>query len=395
MQLGGTNSYFGTGSDLMSIYDFETGERRLSVLADTARMAHLCDGLPNIDFIMSAAHPHDVDAYASYLECFRAMVSNTTKPMVMTAAGVEDLEVMWKIAAAFRGGEDELREKPYFIQYGEPVSPLQHAARGARQAALLRRQGHPAHLLAGPHRRRHGADDPGRPHRAGRRRVALRRRPPPAARAGRPAAHRHGPGQARHEHVPGALQLGRVLHDHPRHHRDGQVDGHPQLGLRRHQRLAVRGRQRRHRHHRAHAALHAGRLQPQPRHRLPRLRPHRRRRARRAHRRGHLHEPARARGHRGQRRDARPGRHRGGRPRRRLPPRQSTPRSSCAASSGSPRSSTATRRRTGRPPARSTATDKAHQKLVDIMANHTPEPLGAEQKQTMDELVDAYVAAGK
>ena len=99
MQLGGTNSYFGTGSDLMSIYDFETGERRLSVLADTARMAHLCDGLPNIDFIMSAAHPHDIEAYASYLECFRAMVSNTTKPMVMTAAGVEDLEVMWKIAS--------------------------------------------------------------------------------------------------------------------------------------------------------------------------------------------------------------------------------------------------------------------------------------------------------
>jgi trimethylamine---corrinoid protein Co-methyltransferase len=127
MQLGGYNSYFGTGSDLMSIYDFETGERRLSLLADTARMAHLCDGLPNIDFIMSAAHPHDVPAYASYLECYRQMVTNTTKPMVMTAAGVNDLEVMWKIACAFRGGEEELRSKPYFIQYGEPVSPLQHA----------------------------------------------------------------------------------------------------------------------------------------------------------------------------------------------------------------------------------------------------------------------------
>lgn len=128
MQAGGYNSYFGTGSDLMSIYDFETGERRLSVLADTARMAHLCDGLPNIDFIMSAAHPHDVEAYASYLECFRVMVSNTTKPMVVTAAGVADLEIMWKIACAFRGGAEQLREKPYIIQYGEPVSPLQHSA---------------------------------------------------------------------------------------------------------------------------------------------------------------------------------------------------------------------------------------------------------------------------
>ena len=126
MQLGGFNSYFGTGSDLMNIYDLETGERRLSVLADVGRMARLCDALPNIDFIMSSAYPQDVPACASYLECFRAMVTNTTKPMVMTAAGVDDLEVMWKIACELRGGAEELREKPYFVQYGEPVSPLMH-----------------------------------------------------------------------------------------------------------------------------------------------------------------------------------------------------------------------------------------------------------------------------
>lgn len=127
MELGGFNSYFGTGSDLMSIYDLETGERRLSTLADVGRQAHLCDGLPNIDFIMSSAYPHDIEAYAAYLESFRRMVSNTTKPMVMTAAGADDLEVMWKIACELRGGAEELRAKPYFIQYGEPVSPLKHS----------------------------------------------------------------------------------------------------------------------------------------------------------------------------------------------------------------------------------------------------------------------------
>ncbi len=127
MRLGGYNSYFGTGSDLMNTYDFETGERRPSVLADVGRMAHLCDALPNIDFIMSMAHASDVEAYAAYLEGFRQMVTHTTKPMVMTAAGVEDLEVMWKIACELRGGAEELRARPYFIQYGEPVSPLQHA----------------------------------------------------------------------------------------------------------------------------------------------------------------------------------------------------------------------------------------------------------------------------
>jgi trimethylamine--corrinoid protein Co-methyltransferase len=127
MQLGGYNSYFGTGSDLMSIYDLETGKRRTSTLADVARQAHLCDGLPNIDFIMSSAYPSEIEAYAAYLESFRAMVGNTTKPMVMTAAGPEDLAVMWKIACELRGGAEELRRKPYFIQYGEPVSPLKHS----------------------------------------------------------------------------------------------------------------------------------------------------------------------------------------------------------------------------------------------------------------------------
>jgi trimethylamine--corrinoid protein Co-methyltransferase len=126
MRLGSYRSYFGTGSDLMNTYDLETGERRSSVLADVGRMARLCDALPNIDFVMSSAYPNDVPAEASYLESFRAMVSNTTKPMVMTAAGRDDLEAMWKVACALRSGPNELRARPYFIQYGEPVSPLMH-----------------------------------------------------------------------------------------------------------------------------------------------------------------------------------------------------------------------------------------------------------------------------
>jgi trimethylamine--corrinoid protein Co-methyltransferase len=128
MELGGFNAYFGTGSDLMSTYDLETGGHRRSVLADVARMARLCDGLPNVDFVMSSAYPSDVPAYAAYLESFRAMLMSTTKPLVMTAAGADDLEVMWCIACALRGGAEELRARPYFIQYGEPVSPLTHPA---------------------------------------------------------------------------------------------------------------------------------------------------------------------------------------------------------------------------------------------------------------------------
>ena len=74
MELGGYNSYFGTGSDLMSTYDLETGEHRPSVLEDVRRAARLCDALPNMDFVMSSAHPTDQDPHHSYLLSFVAML---------------------------------------------------------------------------------------------------------------------------------------------------------------------------------------------------------------------------------------------------------------------------------------------------------------------------------
>ena len=144
MSLGGTNSYFGTGSDLISTYDVESGEHRLSTIADVGRAARLCDGLPNIDFVMSFAHPDDVEPHRSYLESFRAMVSNTTKPMVMTSEHAGDLEVMWRVACELRGGADELRARPYFTMYLEPVSPLSHPVESIDKLLFCADRGIPA-----------------------------------------------------------------------------------------------------------------------------------------------------------------------------------------------------------------------------------------------------------
>jgi trimethylamine---corrinoid protein Co-methyltransferase len=127
MSLGGYTAYFGTGSDLMSTWDLETGEHRPSTLSDVSRAARLCDALPNIDFIMSSAYPTDVqNPHRAYLESFRAMVAGSTKPMVMTSEHGRDLEAMWKIACLLRGGAEELRARPYFTMYLEPSSPLEH-----------------------------------------------------------------------------------------------------------------------------------------------------------------------------------------------------------------------------------------------------------------------------
>ena len=144
MSLGRSNSYFGTGSDLMSTYDLETGEHRPSALADVARAARLCDALPNIDFVMSCAHPNDIEPQRSYLESFKAMVANTTKPMVMTSEHAGDLAVMCAIAEALRGGPDELAAKPYFTMYLEPVSPLSHPVESIDKLLFCADHGIPA-----------------------------------------------------------------------------------------------------------------------------------------------------------------------------------------------------------------------------------------------------------
>ena len=144
MELGGYNSYFGTGSDLLFTYDLETGDHRPSVLEDVRRAARLCDALPNIDFIMSSAHPTDQDPHRSYLASFAAMMENSVKPLVMTAENAGDLGTMVSIARALRGGAEELRRKPYFVVYNEPTSPLTHPAESVEKLLLCADTGVPS-----------------------------------------------------------------------------------------------------------------------------------------------------------------------------------------------------------------------------------------------------------
>jgi len=127
MDLGGHRSYYGTGSDLIYSLESETMQRHPCVLEDVARAARVADAMPNLDFIMSFAHPSDIPAPRAYLHSFQAMAGNSVKPIVCTAESRRDLSEIWEIARILRNGEEQLKAKPYSIYYGEPVSPLQHA----------------------------------------------------------------------------------------------------------------------------------------------------------------------------------------------------------------------------------------------------------------------------
>jgi len=150
MSLGGYNAYFGNGSAVTSVYDIDTGEHRPTVLPDGVEAARLCDALPMIDFVMAYAHPGGVDPHIALLESFRAMVANTTKPLVVVAENAADLDVMWRIAGELRGGPAELRAKPYFTLYVEPTSPLRHPVESIAKLMLCADWGIPAVYSTSP-----------------------------------------------------------------------------------------------------------------------------------------------------------------------------------------------------------------------------------------------------
>jgi len=124
MQLADGNSFYGTGSDATFTVDVETGERRRTILRDVANFARLVDGLENISFAMSMANPEDVPVEEIYVHVFAEMVRNTSKPVVFIADSGKDIARIHEIACHVASGEENLRRKPFLLNYSEAISPL-------------------------------------------------------------------------------------------------------------------------------------------------------------------------------------------------------------------------------------------------------------------------------
>ncbi len=124
MPLVDNNPFYGTGSDTTFTMDVETGERRRTALKDTANFAKLVDGLENISFVMSMSNPEDVPIENIYVYAFAEMVKNTNKPICFIADSGKDIAKIHQIACAVTRGEEELRRKPFLLNYSEAISPL-------------------------------------------------------------------------------------------------------------------------------------------------------------------------------------------------------------------------------------------------------------------------------
>ncbi|NQS92453.1 MAG: trimethylamine methyltransferase family protein [Chloroflexi bacterium] len=126
LEVGGYRSYYGTGSDCIYIYDLETGTRRKAVLQDVVNGVRLVESLPHLDFVMSMYLPSDVPEDQYERHQMAIMLRESTKPIIFVGLNAASTVYAIKMASIAAGALENLRERPFIINYINPVSSFQH-----------------------------------------------------------------------------------------------------------------------------------------------------------------------------------------------------------------------------------------------------------------------------
>lgn len=143
IRAGGYNTYFGGGSDCLYILDHHTNERRKPVLDDVVSAARLMDALPEIDFVMSAVLPEDVDQSIYDRYQMEAMLNNTTKPIVFVSPDYEGCVAAIEMCETVSGGADKFRQRPFATCYINVTSGLIANQEALQKCIYLARKGLP------------------------------------------------------------------------------------------------------------------------------------------------------------------------------------------------------------------------------------------------------------
>ena len=143
MHLEGNRVSFCSQVDSFYFFDPFDRVRRPCVRADARFGAVLCDALPNIDMVSFSALYSDVPAEIAYLVGHKDTVMNCTKPIMHGTLDLASLKAMAEMAAVVAGGWDELAQRPYYLHYAEPLSPLTHTDEGVAKLLFCVEHGIP------------------------------------------------------------------------------------------------------------------------------------------------------------------------------------------------------------------------------------------------------------
>jgi trimethylamine--corrinoid protein Co-methyltransferase len=124
MRAGGYRSYFGGGSDCLNVLDHRTGKRRRPTLNDVREASTLLDALPEIDFVMSAFLPDEVDSRIYDRYQMEVMLNNTTKPIVFVTPDFEGCVAAVEMCEIVAGGAEAFQGRPFATCYINVTSGL-------------------------------------------------------------------------------------------------------------------------------------------------------------------------------------------------------------------------------------------------------------------------------
>lgn len=117
MLLENNNVHFGPGFGNDTTIDVLSGETKRTTKQDVANIAKICDGLPNIDFVMNNGIPTDVKENVAELHSFEAMVTYSEKPIVQEVKNVKQAKAVIDMAAAVAGSLEKLQQNPFLVLY--------------------------------------------------------------------------------------------------------------------------------------------------------------------------------------------------------------------------------------------------------------------------------------
>ena len=139
----GYETAFGGGSDCLYVLDHRTGGRRKAVLGDVRDAVRLMDGLAEIDFVMSAFLPSDVDQQVYDRFQMDVMLNNTTKPIVFVTPDFEGCVTMVEMCEVAAGGQAAFRERPFATCYINVTSGLVANEEATQKCIYLAEKGLP------------------------------------------------------------------------------------------------------------------------------------------------------------------------------------------------------------------------------------------------------------
>jgi trimethylamine--corrinoid protein Co-methyltransferase len=143
IRASGYNTYYGGGSDCLNILDHHSGERRKPTLNDVRDASCLMDALPEIDFIMSAFLPADVDQTVYDRYQMEVMLNHTTKPIVFVTPDFEGCKAAVEMCEIVAGSPQAFQQRPFATCYINVTSGMTANAEALQKCMYLAGKGLP------------------------------------------------------------------------------------------------------------------------------------------------------------------------------------------------------------------------------------------------------------